>query len=431
MNPDKHEPDTPRVDRALSGFGPTRIFRAETMRDAFARVKESIGPDAVIVASRDLGPTALPSERFEVVAAPPSLKAPAAPLPEPREKRPPTLDAPRTTRSFANRAEDPSDSLEFRNTRESRESQAMSEREERLTQQLRLLEQAVKSLEGQLQQLTEKDRRLRDEIARREQAKAMLDDAPGTAALVAAGLEREVAEIIVERAIRRATPRAGVAVARPPDVADEIGRTIQTTTPLWALERGAVCALIGGAGAGKTTSLLKLAGLARFAHRRTVAIVSTDTQRLGQLAMLEMYTEIMGIPLMAAKDRGDVDRALEHFSEVDLVLIDTPSHNPFDDAQRFQALKPIGGREVRHHLVMPATLSGRIARALVSTYEGPALESLIITRMDESPAPNALLAACLEVEVPVSHFAHGREIPDDIRAADAHEIASTLLRRAS
>jgi flagellar biosynthesis protein FlhF len=409
MTTETRDNDT-RLSRPMSGFGQTRVYRAESMRDAFAMVKEAIGADAVIVSSRDLGTTAAASERFEVVAAPPSAVMEPPPDPRlPRSRREPSVEL---RPDLPEVRPDPS-------------------REERLTQQLKLLEQAVKSLESQLQILTEKDRRLRDEIARREQAKAMLDDAPGIASLVAAGIEREVAEIIVDRAIRRATPRTGVAVARAPDLADELARTVKTSPPLWSLDKGAVCALVGGAGAGKTTSLLKIAGLARFAHRRSVAIISTDTARVGQFELLSMYADIMGIPLVAAKDRAEVDRALEHFSEADLVLIDTASHNPFDDAQRFAALKPVAGREVHHHLVMPATLSARIARALVTAYEGPALESLIVTRLDEAPASSALLAACLHVEVPVSHLSFGREIPDDIRAADAREVTSPLLRRAS
>lgn len=423
-----------RADRTrnpLPGFGPTRVFRAETMRDAFLRVKESIGPDAVILTTRDLGPTVVPEERFEVVAALPSGHHedhfhPGDSLPgpiEPRVDRMRMRTLPDGLRPRMSPPPVPPDDV--------RDTSGEAQNEARLSRQLAQLEGAIKALESQLAQLTEKDRRLREEISRLGQTKALLEDDPRAAGLVARGLDREVAELIVERAIRRATPRSGLAVARAPDIEEELQRAIRTTQPIWALERGAVCAIIGPAGGGKTTTLLKLAGLTRFAHGKSVAIVSTDTERIGQLELLETYASVMGLPLIAARDRGDVERALERFADKDLVLIDTMSHNPFDEAQRFAAMKPVTGREVRHHLVVPATLSTRLASALVSAYDGPALESLIGTQMDLVSAPSALIAASLASELPVSHVTRGREIPDDIAAADPFTMTQQLLKRAS
>ncbi len=431
----------------LPGFGPTRVFRAETMRDAFMRIKESIGPEAVILTTRDLGPSVVPDERFEVVAALPSETpdlnfhagdSHAGPV-EPRHDRMRTLpDALRKNGGHPNTqstsfAPNASSFLPPLSPKSPLSTQANEEpaNEARLTRQLAQLEAAIKALESQLSQLTEKDRRLREDINRLGQTKALLEEDSRTSALIARGLDRDVAELIVDRAVRRATPRNGLAVAKPPDVEDEVSRIIRVSRPLWGLDRGAVCAIIGPAGSGKTTTLLKLAGLSRFAHRKSVGLISTDTERIGQLELLETYATVMGLPIIAARDRGDVERALETFADKDLVLIDTPGHNPFDDNARFAALKPVSGREVRHHLIVPATLSARLAREIVSVYEGPALESLIGTHMDTVSAPSALMAACIASELPVSHLSRGREIPDDISAADAYEMSQMMFRRAS
>lgn len=424
----------------LPGFGPTRVFRAETMRDAFLRVKEQIGSDAVILTTRDLGPTTVPDERFEVVAALPSdtersyepgeaHAGPPRPL-DTRGERARTLpDALRRRDPGLERARTPEvlSSHDVRDVHDVRDSS----NEHRLTHQLSQLEGAIKALESQLALLTEKDRRLREDIQRLGQTKALLEDDERTAGLVTRGLEREVALEIVERAMRRATPRNGLAVARPPDIEVELARAITTTAPLWSLERGAVCALIGPAGAGKTTTLLKLAGLTRFAHKRSVGLITTDVARFGQLEILESYAAVMGLEVIGAHDRAEVERALDHFADHDLVLIDTVGHNPFDQHARHAALKPVSSREVTQHLVVPATMSPRLARELVTAYDGPALGSLIGTFLDAVQAPSALIAACLSSELPVSHISSGREIPDDLEAADVPALTSTLTRRAS
>jgi len=418
----------PRDEQPLAGFGPTRVFRAASMREAFVMVKTTIGPEAVILTTRDFGQSgSSDDQRFEVVAAWPSATtaAPSSPGFEPR--------APRAQRDVTMPdALRMGDSARPDNRAAPRDAGRDAGRDDaRLTSQLRQLEQAVRGLESQIQLLAEKDRRMRDELGRLGQAKALLEEGGPTATLMAAGLERDVASELVERAVRRATPRQGVAVARHPDLADEILRTVKVSPPLWSLPGGSIAALIGPSAAGKTTTLLKLAGLATFAHRRTVAIISTDFERLGAFDSLAMYAEVMGVPAVAARDRADVDEALERFTDKDLILMDTAGHNPFDPNQRFAALKPVSGREVRHHLVLPATLSPGLVADMLTAYDGPALESLIVTRLDEARGPSAVLAACLRAELPVSHLASGREIPDDIRAVDPHEVARGLLERAS
>lgn len=428
---------------ALPGFGPSQAFRAASMRDAFAAVKAAIGPEAVILSTRELGREDETGARFEVVAAWPSslatgtlAQAMAAPT-EVRRRREPSLpdvetriSRPGFLQGEVARSQHEVARAQHEIARPQHEV-ARTPRaadEVQLTHQLRQLEEAVRSLQSQIQLLGERDKRMREEVARLSQAKAILEEGGPTAKLMAAGLERDVASEIAERAVRRATPKQGLAVAKDPDLAGEILRTLRVATALWNLPSGSVAAFIGPSGGGKTTSLLKVAGLATFAHRRRVAIVSTDVDRLGAFESLALYAEVMGVPCLAARDRGAVDQALDTFHDKDLVLIDTPGHNPFDDEQRFKTLKPVAGREVRHHLVLPATLSPSLVADMLQIYESPACESLIVTRLDEARGPSAVLAACLRAEVPVSHLATGREIPDDIRVPDPHELAQSLMR---
>ena len=436
---DRPTPDRPTAT-ALPGVGPSRVFRAAGIREAFARVKDEIGPDAIILATRDVSRwESDPQQRYEVVAAYPSPPARPADAPrEPAPRAPATSPGPLARESHA-REPGPRGGADVRpwtpGTPPGERHPRASEPQDPGERQLSALQSAIQALESQLGGVLDQNRAMHDELSKlsrtRVAAEASAPTTESAALLVAAGVDRDVAEHIVTAAARRAAPRRGVAVARPPDLAQEIERALRVGKPLWHQPSGTVCAFVGPTGVGKTTTLLKVAGLARFVHGRTVGCISTDVHRIGTWEQLEMYAHVMGLPVLPAADRDAVDRALDAMSHLDLVLIDTPGHNPFDPAARHAALKPIASREVTQHLVLSATLASGLIADVIESYSGPALTSLILTKLDEARGLGALLATAVVSELPVSHLCDGQDVPDAISAVDRAQVTRELLARAS
>ncbi|MFT7582360.1 MAG: flagellar biosynthesis protein FlhF [Myxococcota bacterium] len=428
MTHDDHNVPRGQAPAGLRGRNP-KAYYGQSVRDALEKVKHELGDQAVIMSTRDLGAAAHRVElRYEVMAAPPTpmrqQKAPttrtAAELPRVKRVVPPTR---RIEKHEAPAHSPPPPPLP---------EPAPAVPDAAIRRRLTTLESTLSQLGSQLGSLLSVNESVRDELQRRPNAGQTLS--PGTALLAPllnVGVEREVAEALFERARRRSAPRAGVALAEPPDLFGEVERTIRVAAPLWNAPTGSVCALLGGTGVGKTSTLLKIAGVAMLEFGRSVAVISTDVARIGTFESLGVFSDVMGFSVAAAHNRSEVDDALEDFADRDLVLIDTPGHNPFDDGARDEVLTAVSGREVSHHLVLPASLTAARMRAIVERFQGPALESLIVTKLDEAQSAAPILSACWASDLPVSHMTDGQDIPADIHAADRRRITRDLISKAS
>ena len=99
-----------------------------------------------------------------------------------------------------------------------------------------------------------------------------------------------------------------------------------------ATKPGTTVALVGPAGVGKTTMLVKLAIAYGISKRRPVRLISTDTHRLGGTDLLRRYAEAMGVTFEAPATLELLQHALQKEERGGLTLIDTPglSANNFD-----------------------------------------------------------------------------------------------------
>jgi len=90
-------------------------------------------------------------------------------------------------------------------------------------------------------------------------------------------------------------------------------------------------ALVGPTGAGKTTTLAKLAerGVRRHGAEH-VAIVCGDAYRIGAATQLQIYAELLGVALHIVKDPSEYAATLRSLGDKKLILIDTAGFNPHD-----------------------------------------------------------------------------------------------------
>jgi flagellar biosynthesis protein FlhF len=186
---------------------------------------------------------------------------------------------------------------------------------------------------------------------------------------------------------------------------------------------------VGPTGAGKTTTLAKLAARARLDHGRSVAVISLDTFRVGAIEQWQRYARLIGTSFAVARTAQDFENALAS-STAELVLVDTSGRHVADTEESWPLVKclPHVSRHELHVLVvLPAFLRGRDAELVTRSYADVRPSGAVVTKLDETSEIGGVLQAMLTEEVPIVYTCNGPRVPEDIREADAASIIQCLL----
>lgn len=351
-----------------------RRFRGRALPEVVRRVREELGPEAVIVHTRAARPPRLlrfiRGSAVEVLAAVDRPGAPPARRPEPA--RP----APAWSRP------------------------------------------APAGLEAELGEL----RRLLLRVGGAGALPPAL--APFYPRLLAAGLDERLAFRLLDDFAAAHPAPAGEPAALEAALRAWLARAVPAAAPP-SLGPGVV-AVVGPAGSGKTALVAGLAVHAHLAGTRT-ALVSLDGVGVAGTAALQALAGALAAPCTLALGPEAVAAAAGASGQA-LVLVDTPGLG-FRDAPGLAALGPLlaAARPREVHLVLPATTKREDLLAAIRAFGPLAPTHLAFTRLDETCTWGAVLAAAVEGGRGLSYLVAGRELPGDVRPAGAGEVAGRVL----
>ncbi|MDF3079622.1 flagellar biosynthesis protein FlhF [Burkholderia sola] len=189
------------------------------------------------------------------------------------------------------------------------------------------------------------------------------------------------------------------------------------------MERGGVFALMGPTGVGKTTTTAKLAArcVMRFGASK-VALLTTDSYRIGGHEQLRIFGKILGVPVHAVKDAGDLALALSELRNKHIVLIDTIGMSQRDRAVSDQIAMLHGANApVQRLLLLNATSHGDTLNEVVQAYrsagEHPDLAGCILTKLDEATHLGSVLDTVIRYKLPVHYVSTGQKVPENLYVA--------------
>lgn len=192
--------------------------------------------------------------------------------------------------------------------------------------------------------------------------------------------------------------------------------------------RATVAAFVGPTGAGKTTTVAKLAAREALSNKKKVALVSIDSYRIGALEQLKIYATIMDLPFKAASSPEDLERTLAHFADRDLILIDTAGRNQRDRGHLVEIKQFLRQSiPVEIYLVMSLTHKEKTLSAISRQYELLPVDRLIFSKLDECCTYGTMLNQLARVNTPLSYLTTGQKVPEDIEVASQERIVSLLL----
>jgi flagellar biosynthesis protein FlhF len=190
-----------------------------------------------------------------------------------------------------------------------------------------------------------------------------------------------------------------------------------------------IVALVGPPGAGKTTTLVKLALAHGLAARRPTQLLTFDLERIAAADQLHTFAAILGVGFQTLEATPNaLPLALEEHRNKELVLIDTPGYGQKETEHSIKLAACLAEHpDIDIHLVLAASMKPADLSAVVDRFAAFRPKKLLFTRLDETQTYGSILNETSRTGKPVSFLCGGQQIPDDLERATQQRVAELLI----
>jgi fused signal recognition particle receptor len=196
--------------------------------------------------------------------------------------------------------------------------------------------------------------------------------------------------------------------------------------------------VIGVNGAGKTTSIGKIANSLKRSGKKVV-VAAADTFRAAAIDQLGVWCERAGVDMIRQGEGSDpaavVYDAVNYAKskQADVLLVDTAGrlHNKKNLMNELAKINRVIERELpgasRENLLVLDATTGQNAVLQAKEFRHAAeLSGLILTKLDGTAKGGIILSIKKELNIPVKFIGVGEKI-DDMEPFDADEFVSALF----
>ena len=211
---------------------------------------------------------------------------------------------------------------------------------------------------------------------------------------------------------------------------EEIDETLQIKEE--EITEQKVMMFVGPTGIGKTTTIAKLA--ARYAYLLDkpyrVALLNLDSFKVGAFEQLAHFADIMQLKYLTAGNVAQFRELFAQLQEYDVVLIDTAGMSPYDTEKLIKTVEYLSSdttQSIEVNLLISATVKYEDIKDIHETFSFLNLDSVILTKFDETRHLGAVLSYLLLHPTPLSYFSVGQEVPDDLVVADKEYLLQRFI----
>jgi len=159
-----------------------------------------------------------------------------------------------------------------------------------------------------------------------------------------------------------------------------------------------------------------------------VALITTDNYRIGAHEQINTYGRILNVPVRAANNAEELGHHIHSFKDKALVLIDTAGMSQKDMrlAEQIATLRQ-EDIAIKTLLVMSAATQYRVAQEIIDAFEIFSPLACILTKLDETVTPGAVLSAVIEQQLSLAFVTDGQQVPEDIAEPDAEKLVQHCI----
>ena len=209
----------------------------------------------------------------------------------------------------------------------------------------------------------------------------------------------------------------------------EIMKTIDVKDPFDIKENNQIiAAFIGTTGVGKTTTIAKLAAKLMLERAKKVGLISLDAYRIGAMEQLKTYANILGVPCFQAFQKKDLLFALRRMEGKDVVLIDTAGQSQYDRSRLDELRSMIpGDLNISTHLLLSIATAESEMNKAADNFKCLNYQSYIFTKKDETQKCGTILNQIMKQSLPVSYITTGQNVPEDIEQAEREKLLKLIV----
>jgi flagellar biosynthesis protein FlhF len=184
--------------------------------------------------------------------------------------------------------------------------------------------------------------------------------------------------------------------------------------------------MVGPPGAGKTLATAKLAARSVMDGLK-VAVITTDTVRAGGIEQLAAFTKLLRINLQKAADVKQLRQCLQEAAGADLILIDTGGINPFSPPEMKGLAQLIAAGNIEPVLVLPAAIDAAESGEIARVYSALGVRSLLPTRLDIARRLGGLLSAAYGGSLFFADASHTPQVAEGLVSLSPKRLTALLM----
>ncbi len=186
---------------------------------------------------------------------------------------------------------------------------------------------------------------------------------------------------------------------------------------------------MGPSGSGKTSTMIKYASDLVLNHKKRVALISTDTIKIGADEQMKIFAQILNLPFISIRSEADWFKVIPYLSQVDHVLVDFASLNlkAADEIRYIKKMMPPTSEPVRTHLVLSAMSKDADLLEVHRRYQALEVSDVIFTSLDEASMHGNIYNFIQKTRAPIFAFGIGSRTPEDFERATAERVLDLIL----